>query len=47
MELNIGMIAFLYCQQVRTEMGPQSLMLSENEVLWEKDLPGQTEVLLR
>lgn len=33
--------------QVRAEMGPQSYMLTAFEELWEKDLPGITEELLK
>ncbi|KAK3097161.1 hypothetical protein FSP39_006955, partial [Pinctada imbricata] len=33
--------------QVRTEMGPMSYMLTENEELWCKELPGNTENLLK
>ncbi|XP_069102265.1 major vault protein-like [Argopecten irradians] len=33
--------------KVRAEMGPQSYMLTENEELWTKELPGDTENLLK
>lgn len=33
--------------KVRAEMGPQSYLLTENEELWKKDLPEDTETLLK
>eukprot|EP00451_Oxyrrhis_marina_P038331 CAMPEP_0204363162 /NCGR_PEP_ID=MMETSP0469-20131031/40161_1 /ASSEMBLY_ACC=CAM_ASM_000384 /TAXON_ID=2969 /ORGANISM="Oxyrrhis marina" /LENGTH=834 /DNA_ID=CAMNT_0051351871 /DNA_START=29 /DNA_END=2533 /DNA_ORIENTATION=- len=36
----------LYTGKVRTEMGPQSYLLKNNEELWEKDLPEPVEILL-